>query len=282
MGGHGCECFGNVDALTYAPSRCVLPRWNAREFCSLLAGRRILLVGDSLSEQTATVLMNSIALGYHDAPEQGCQTQVTFGFGDTLVGYKTAKGPKHRGHSWAHYMRLFRPEIAVVSCGPHVRWSEFGGFLDSVIRDHDREFPNTSLVWRSQYGGGCSPTPLQPTADWEAFWANYSLTRPLYNYDKFDTFDRIAEERFPGPNRRFLDFGAVKLRPDWRVGSVPSSPYPRDCTHFCANGPLEDLVPRLFLQLLRDLPPADPGAGLGRRLGGKAAHRPSRFSGGGA
>jgi hypothetical protein len=80
----------------------------------------------------------------------------------------------------------------------------------------------------------------------------------VYNYDKFDTFDRIALERFPGPNRRFLDFGAVKLRPDWRVGSMAGSAYPGDCTHFCSNGPLEDLVPRLFLQLLRDLPHYDP------------------------
>ena len=66
-------------------------------------------------------------------------------------------------------------------------------------------------------------------------------------------YDRLARARFPGRNRRFLDLGALALRPDWRAGSAPGSPFPSDCSHFCAAGPLEDLVPRLFLQLLRDL-----------------------------
>ncbi len=83
----------------------------------------------------------------------------------------------------------------MVNSGPHVRFEEFGDFLD----DHDRESQSTGLVWRTQYEGGCSRAPFPAIAD------------------------------FPGT--------VEPLHP------------------LLPNDPLEDLVPRLFLQLLREMPP---------------------------
>ena len=127
-------------------------------------------------------------------------------------------------------------------------------FLDEVLRDHAREFPDLPLVWRSQLGSGCGSAPLRRARDAPA-WKRYEAEgQSARRYPKLAGFDDIARARVKGPSLRFLDLGALALRPDWRVGSAPGSPYPVDCTHFCAAGPLEDLVPRLFLQLLRDLP----------------------------
>ncbi len=130
-----------------------------------------------------------------------------------------------------------------------------------VLREHAAHFPAVQLVWRSNFGTGCGTSPLSALpANPAAFWANYSARRPLYNYHLTEGWDRIAERRFPGPNRTVLDAGALRLRPDAHVGSRPGSKYPRDCTHFCSPGPLEDLLPRLFLQLLVGLPPAGSAA----------------------
>ena len=125
-------------------------------------------------------------------------------------------------------------------------------FLDEVLLDHAREFPDLPLVWRSQLHAGCGPAPLLAMPD-KQYWAKYAEEHEGYNYARFADLDRVARARLTGLNRWYLDFAAMALRPDWRVGSAPGSRFPRDCMHFCAAGPLEDLVPRLFLQLLRDM-----------------------------
>jgi hypothetical protein len=165
-----------------------------------------MLLGDPLSQQTATVLLNSIPLGLHDASVQGYQSQVTFGLGDTLVGYKTMKGSAHRGHSWDRLLGALC--TALQYCWPHVQSSEFCCILDTVVWDHKSEFQNTSLVLLSQYKGRCYPTPFQPTTKLaptgRTSGPTNSLAHQEYNHNKFETLDSIAQELFPGPNCRFL------------------------------------------------------------------------------
>jgi hypothetical protein len=124
---------------------------------------------------------------------------------------------------------------------------------------------------RPQVGAGCAwPAPLAAPPD-RGFWAAYSRARPAYNYARLDAFDRAAAARFPGPGRAFLDLSPLKLRADRRVGSSPGSPYPGDCTHMCQPGPMDDLVPRLFLQLVREWPFRVAGARAQDRANATAA-----------
>ena len=176
--------------------------------------------------------------------------------GATRSGATTTKlsnTTKHRGKSWTHYVRKIQPDIVVLSAGPHLKHeAELTSIIDTVVREHDAHFPSMQLVWRSQVGAGCGPKPLDrpPT---QKFWDSY--TGRLYNYRRLLSFDGIAKERFPGRNRYSMDLRPLAQRIDFRLGSEPGTLYPKDCLHFCPGGPLEDLVPRAFAQLLRNLPP---------------------------
>ena len=108
-GGRSCSCPANAagDALRWAPRGCVLPAFDARRFCRLLRGRRLLFVGDSTSDQTAAALINTVRAGF-GAPEPrtprksdgggssgpaapapvGCGSSIMFATSDTLVGEK--------------------------------------------------------------------------------------------------------------------------------------------------------------------------------------------------
>ncbi len=69
--GHGCKCddvegqtaISSREKYMWKPSSCDLLKWNATQFCHLLGNQRMLLVGDSLMEQTATTLMSMIYEG---------------------------------------------------------------------------------------------------------------------------------------------------------------------------------------------------------------------------
>ena len=114
-------------------------------------------------------------------------------------------------------------------------------------------FPDLPLVWLSHFGASCGPSPLNITPGKE-YWADYAKTRKAYSWPNFSQYHEIARARVPGPNRWFLDMGALATRVDWRVAMAPGTEFPRDCLHFCAFGPLEDLIPRLLQQALHDLP----------------------------
>ena len=261
MRSHGCECEDiGPDPYEYVPSNCTLRPWDAEEFCTALGGRKILLIGDSLMRQIATILMNRIALDFWGR-EGGCQGQLTMAISDRLLGRIPRDNRRNRGKPWTDYVREHRPDLVVLTAGPHVRPLEFDRILDRVVAQHAAEHPDLPLVWRSQVGAGCAwPAPLEAPPD-RAFWRNYSRSRRVYNYAHFEAYDRAAAARFPGPNRAYMDLSPLKLRMDRRVGSSPGSPYPGDCTHFCHPGPMDDLVPRLFLQLVREWPFRAAGAG---------------------
>ena len=128
MGGHGCECGAtHRDLYSFVPSRCIMHQWNASEFCRMLGPRHVLLIGDSMMQQTAAVLFNAVALGsLRGAPATPgtCQGQLHFGRSDTLVGRKTVAGAKHRGPRWTEHVRRLRPDLAVVSAGSHLSGPE--------------------------------------------------------------------------------------------------------------------------------------------------------------
>eukprot|EP00751_Fragilariopsis_kerguelensis_P026481 CAMPEP_0170867378 /NCGR_PEP_ID=MMETSP0734-20130129/22748_1 /TAXON_ID=186038 /ORGANISM="Fragilariopsis kerguelensis, Strain L26-C5" /LENGTH=291 /DNA_ID=CAMNT_0011244587 /DNA_START=132 /DNA_END=1007 /DNA_ORIENTATION=- len=107
MGGHGCSC--NLFKDEYVLDN--LPMWNPVQTCEKLGSRRVLMIGDSTMVQMAATLMNAVRPG-------GCQTQFTFMVGDTLTNKRM--GSLNRGTLWTTSVILKKPDIVILSAGPHV------------------------------------------------------------------------------------------------------------------------------------------------------------------
>ena len=87
------------------------------------------------------------------------------------------------------------------------------------------------------------------------YWENYTDKKGRilqYNWPQFVEFDRIAQQKVPGPNRYFMDISPLFLRPDGHVGSQPGPYFHNDCLHFC-QPVVDSLVPRVMLQTLLDI-----------------------------
>lgn len=290
VGGRACTCVGmrNV-SYEWRPSRCRLHEWDARRFCQLLAGRRILFAGDSTMGQLAAVFQNFVAWGFADdrplGPRGGgladsasnggatsCASQLVFGQADTLT--HKALGRMNRGKSLGSLLRRLSPALAIVSAGPHV----YGDAnFEAVLRytanaSAYRMFGNTTVVWKTQGPAGCSGrAPLRELPDrgapmWEAARrANVSL----FNHPEFVERDRVAKRFFSGlaaaaAHRRrhriggLLDLTPLLYRADAHISSELARGFAvggarsRDCMHLCYGadgGPLA-LVPRLLLHAL--------------------------------
>ena len=84
-GGHGCKCNAVRATDAETPPRLVWkPLLPQHQFdpllaCKLLGSQRLLLIGDSTIEQAASTIMNALS-------PAGCQGQVWFAPGDTLIG----------------------------------------------------------------------------------------------------------------------------------------------------------------------------------------------------
>jgi hypothetical protein len=248
-GGHSCACSDSE--YEYVPDSCVLAEWNASVFCGLLGARNVLFIGDSTMEQTASALMSSVVFG-----SGHCQSQLTFVPGDTLIA--THLGVLNRGQHWMDSVAQYQPDIVVLSTGGHIARDQpsgtFEAIVDSVIAGHAQRFPRVKLIWRSQFPGGCRDRPLvrrpnRTSLDtWRAFAASEGVG---FNYLNLSEWDLYARDRFFHHNQHFLDLSPLYLRPDAHVGSRVSWAS-GDCLHFCQSV-ISDLVPRLFLHLLRDL-----------------------------
>jgi hypothetical protein len=196
--------------------------------------------------------------GTEDRPTFGCQPQIFSAVADTLIAERFAA--YNRGLHWLEHVRQRKPDIVVVSAGPHVMHDEdMERILSEVVEGHLREFPQLPLIWRTNFPGGCAeqplPRPLEGEEEVLAHWRDYSSRRQIYNYDRFSAWDERAADLFAGSEaraaRRFLlDLSPLRLRPDAHVGSLPGSPFPDDCLHLCLPGALHPLFAQLLQRLL--------------------------------
>ena len=131
IGGHACDCAATPAPLVWAPqssepgAACLLPRWDALRFCSLLAARRILFVGDSTMQQVASVAIAQVLWDYLGAKTKhawpannttrahaagSCAGQLLFGHSDSLYsrGSSSKAEPRGAGPSSlsSHHRRL--------------------------------------------------------------------------------------------------------------------------------------------------------------------------------
>ena len=265
-GGYGCSCkrFGFEDLYKWVPHECRLIEWDAKDFCRVLGNRTLLVLGDSTVSQSASVLMNYIHFGFWEYPTLGCQSQVKFAISDTLVG--VSLGVDNRGAEWKYLVRHYRPDIVLLSTGPHVRGtSAFTALVSQISHEHLTLFPNLMLIWKTQAPGGCTE--------------NISETYPKkgrYNWGDFEEWDWISRRTFTGQRNQYvLDLNPLYYRTDAHPGSHyyegyrvdsrdihPRTPVRlaplretqtqdrnRDCLHHCIPGPI-GLLPQLLLHLM--------------------------------
>ena len=261
-GGGGCACDAEraraVARPEWMPTGCKLPAWDAHAFCSALAGRRILFIGDSISQQVAAAIHNFIVWGGGD-----CAVQLAHTEGDTLTG--RPYGKRNLGCAWLDCVTnaRYRPDIVILGAGPHVENDEGMADIVRTVRSQFLELPRSlelSLIWRTSLGGGCSrrgqpmwPRTVMPQ-DEAGYWAALDAEQNVYNYKNMERWDALAIEDWRGvPNTAVLDLTPLWLRPDAMVSS--GSDAPTNCVHVCSPGPLRFAARQLAHVLLHALPP---------------------------
>jgi hypothetical protein len=139
---------------------------------------------------------------------------------------------------WLEYVRQRKPDIVIVSAGPHVNHDEdMERILSEVVEGHKREFPHLPLIWRTNFPGGCAeqplPRPLEGEEEVLAHWRDYSSRRQIYNYDGWDAraADLFAGNEARAARRFLLDLSPLRLRPDAHVGSLPRGGGRRSVIH---------------------------------------------------
>jgi len=295
-GGRACTCAASAarDAPRWrARGACgALPRFDARRFCALLEGRRLLFVGDSTSDQAATAVINTVRAAFGapvaaqrgsaaappatvpppppspslgeggGPPAVGCGERILFAPSDTLTMERFGK--YNRGRHWLEYARALDPEkdVMVVSGGPHIYSSPaLRRVVAQVAAEHAAHAPRLRLVWRSAWPGGCGDAPLAAPPD-EDFWEAYTSSgRPIFTYADHREWDEVALPFFWGgggandsgaPRRAFLDVSPLLQRPDAHVGSAGGRKN-ADCLHLCQPGPLHPFLAQALLRTLEGL-----------------------------
>jgi len=209
--------------------------FDAHSVCEKLGARKVLFIGDSAMQQTASTLMNALF-------PAGCQTQLFYRSGDTLVNIKYAK--YNRGDYWVNSTLEVQPDIVILSAGPHVYGrGNYDFILKNVVAETQRlkqtALPNLQVVWKTQQPAGCAKTIT--TED--------IILGKDFQHSEYYERDLYALSVFPRNGIPVLDIRMLYYRPDAHVGGS-------DCLHLCNPGPL-DIVAPLFSQLLDQLTDSD-------------------------
>lgn len=237
--GNTCRCE-STKQMEWIPQSCKLLKFDGKLFCKLLKNRTILFIGDSTMEQSAAALINAIR---YDSG--GCQMSVTHALSDTLILAHKLHNPQDRGLYWSDWVNIYRPDIVIMSVGPHIsNLEQYTKIIHNVKKDY---LKNTTydfdLIWKTINYGGCSLD-----ANIEINWTSYNASKK-YNYMYFDKFDNIAKDIL-GSIVPILDVSALSKRGDAHPssnGKLFKSKF--DCLHFCWPGPLT-LIARLLQQHL--------------------------------
>mmetsp|Transcript_12201 Transcript_12201/g.18895 ORF Transcript_12201/g.18895 Transcript_12201/m.18895 type:complete len:372 (-) Transcript_12201:247-1362(-) len=234
MGGNACSCPKFKDEWSW--SSPTLKKHSAEQTCRKLGNRSVLMIGDSTMEQTASTLMNALHFS-------GCQTQITFMPGDTLVGKNM--GNYNRGREWVDSVLKSSPDIVVLSAGSHVyNKSNYEFVLDHVINGtkflKGSSMPNLQVAWKTQQPGGCTENITTEISSAGTMNAPESVKR--YNYPESYERDMYALSQFPFHGIHTIDMRMLYFRSDAHIT-------PSDCLHMCSPGPLDVIAP-LFSDLL--------------------------------
>lgn len=237
---HGCQCdresnnYNTVSAresYVWVPDFCDLLPFNGTQYCELLGNRRVLFVGDSTMDQTATTLMSMI-----HASGGKCVHQLSQGRSDLLYVRTKYTFPIQ------DYLKN-DTDIVILTAGAHLNdegdmWSVLENFKNMMKNGLAEKYPNIKWVWKTQNPGH---------VDCKQFTAplkNYSVdpSHTAYNYHLFPRFDEIARmfmSQEPQLKLKVIDMSMLYLRPDAHA----------DCMHLCIPGPL-DVFSNIMLTML--------------------------------
>ena len=260
--GEGCQCRNTVKwfqedsplprlrnyewSTTEAPpDACTVQPWNAAQFCGVPPYRTIKLIGDSITSQVASVLINTIK-----EDGGGCHHAISYDLADSLIGREMMPnysdenpGSHNRGRHWLDIVRQDMPDIVVLNTGPHVRGDEnFTAILREVIKDAKVPPPDIvaayeragrappSVVWRTNAPGGCTNEVVKQ------WGAKNSTAHPAgadswYNFFDFLRWDNAVAAALPKVGIPVIDLRMLHLRSDAHTHrKTRSGP---DCLHFC-------------------------------------------------
>ncbi len=229
----GCSCPWFVDGDDYI-FEDYIPAWNTDTFCGLLDTGPLLMIGDSTTTNTFQALT-----GLLYTQNATCKRKIILGMSDTMI--KIPTGLRNLGAKWSEYVRYFNPSFVVINFGAHVLNDPvitFNNILDELIQEHDHHFPGLPLLFRTQMPAGYGTFGHEVKN-----WTDYSMLRPVYNYNFFRTFDKIVHSKFNDltKNRTILDISPLYQRPDMHPSHV------NDNLHSCVNGPILDIFSRRLL-----------------------------------
>ncbi|CAO3615719.1 unnamed protein product [Cunninghamella blakesleeana] len=231
------------------------------QWCSLLNGRHILLVGDLLQYQLHEIFLDAL----RDGPtvcfgELNCKDHTLCSIPDTRLRYLRndilLNNPKHvdnEGHpsgsiiTWpfvaSNILKAY--PIVILNRSPVIETDE--QFITSLVRTmaHIRKTtPNTLIIYRSSPIGHpyCddADTPLgkELTRD--------ELKKLPFGWSELDRRNQIAKAIIEEAGGIFIDLASlVNVRPDGHVGK-------QDCTRYCIPGPLDSWMDVLY-QLFKEL-----------------------------
>jgi len=222
----------------WIPNQCYLIQWNADLFCKLLGNRKILFVGDSTMQQTASTLMSMITTG-----RAACAPQITYGWSTHLV-YSRFK------NNLKDFIERSDADIVILTAGAHLKeigdvWGIFMA-LEEDIRVLRLNKKNTQLIWKTQNPGHLNCHMLHKPLSWNEH-SPYENDTDKYNWKEFKKYDDIAREYTKLLNISIIDMSPLYLRPDGHVYGIKE-----DCLHYCQPGPL-NLFSQLLLQKLYTL-----------------------------
>jgi hypothetical protein len=219
----------------WKPRACRLLDWSAPLFCELLAGRKILLIGDSSMQQTASTLMSMVQAG-----NGTCAPRIVFGRSDHVIfGFKGH-------HNYANLVDAEHPNITVVTAGPHI---DDKGDIDAILNGvfkhlHFRRSKNLSVpsvIWKTQNPGHLECH--RHTVPVKEYKLNSSVL-DRYRWSEFLRFDNYTDVQAPLKGFKVLHMSPLFLRPDAHVKG-----HKADCLHYCQPGPL-NLFSNVLLQML--------------------------------
>lgn len=288
--GHGCSCHisyllqhgysRNSTSLPkhftlppeeweWTPNECILPSWNASEFCDLLGSKRILMVGDSTMQQTAASLYSTLL--YAKAP-QSCLSNINFEISDYIVYHPD----ESRGNNFVQLSKKHMPTILIIGSSAHYDiigrdQAHFGVghpsymdfFVPKLLKDIEylREWPvfcPKHIIFKTQNSAhiNCEifKSPLKQanttstgndskeSSDRYAWHAHsYTDAHVLQLFGNAAQIDISA--KLGRAMLGILDMSPLNLRPDGHAGN--------DCLHHCTPGPL-DLFSIYLLAMLKN------------------------------
>jgi hypothetical protein len=250
-GGHACLCdkeegglmttVHNRERYYWAPFRCTLPTWNAKDFCRLLGTRRMLAVGDSTFRQSSMTLASMIYAG-----QGGCADQIYFNASHDLINKKIL-------YSLLDVLKEspFVPDIVLTGSGAHVhsveKYATNWNWLQRIFLYFHKRNPEMKFIWKTQNPGhpNCW-TYDTPVEKW-----NKPKIKDEYEWYLHDDFDAMSITNIKNLTRhhshsqddqqgkkketpfiQVMDMSPLKLRPDSHARSM------RDCLHYCMPGAL--------------------------------------------